>query len=337
LAHCALQQTSFMAHWSQKALADLIDMLGLDNNGAEGQGLSNKASHGEGKSTSDAPLHPPKKDALLDSQRPGTPPAELLLPPSPTTPKRATMSASHRSTLDRSNSLTKPTLPSLHKGLNQSFHPILDIEVKKLSLPVTRALKSTPLHPHLPRDRPVPEPHGPRSNRKSFLPDMSGWVIQTEARPRKIKRPATAPQPSKPYMDQLPPTLDSLLTGKKGKSQTNNILPRLSSRSAKPPPPHWPPVSPPQPAPLSQNSGAITPPTRPHSLKASRFERRASRTYGSDSSLGSSVPPLPIMPHPNTYSVDSPMGGRYAEFDESKVERGHVSRGHEGHAMRRVT
>jgi hypothetical protein len=42
---------------SPKAPAGLIDVFGLDSNGAGGQGLSNKAANG-GKSTSDVPLHP---------------------------------------------------------------------------------------------------------------------------------------------------------------------------------------------------------------------------------------------------------------------------------------
>jgi hypothetical protein len=199
---------------------------------------------------------------------------------------------------------------------------------------VTRALILTPIHPHLPRDRPVPEPHGTRSNHRSFLPDMSDWVMQTEARPRKIKWRATAPQPSNPYMDQLPPTPNSLLTRKKRKGQAGNIFPRPSSRPVKPLLPPWP-FSRSQPALLSQNSGGITPPTRPHSSNASRLERCARRAEGGGSSLGSSITPFPIMQHPSTYSVDSPMGRRSVEFDKSKVERGHVSREHEGHALRR--
>jgi len=240
----ALRSSTDLVHGSlesSNALADLIEVLGLDNNGTEGHGLSSKAPD-EGKSTSEVPLRPPRIDTLLDRQPLVTQPAELLLFPSlttpttPTTPKYATMSASHRSALDRSNSLTKPTLFSSRKGSNQSFHPILDNEVKKFSLPVPQALKSPSLHPHRSRDGPVPEPRGPRGNRKSFLPDISGRIIQTEARPKKLKRPSTAPQPSRPNIDQPPPTLDSPLPGKKGRCQTSNIFPRLLSRSAKPPP-----------------------------------------------------------------------------------------------------
>jgi hypothetical protein len=85
----ALRSSADVVHGSlesSKTLADLIDVLGLDNHSAEGQGLSNKASDGS-KNTSDAPLHPPKNDAILHSQRPGTPPAGPFLLLSPTTPK----------------------------------------------------------------------------------------------------------------------------------------------------------------------------------------------------------------------------------------------------------
>jgi len=286
----ALRSSTDLIHGSN-ALADLIDVLGLDSKVAEGQRLSNKAPH-ESQS-------PTRKDALLGTQRPVTPPAEPLHAPSPTTPKYATTSASRRPTLDHPNSSTEPTPFSLDEEFNLSFHPILDIEVKKFSPPVTQAPKSSPHHPHRPRDRSTPEPHVPRSNRKSFLPDMSSWTIETEPRLRKAKRPSTEPQSSRRYMDQQPPSLDSLLPAKKGKGHTSNIFPRFLSRGAKPPPRHWPPVSPSQPVLLSQDPVARTPSTRPNSLKASRFERRASRADGSDSSWGSSTPPLPIMPHLN--------------------------------------
>ena len=295
--YSALRSSTDLVHGSleaKTALADLIDVLGLDNNAA-GPGLSNQAPQ-QSMSTSEVPLRPPKKDTLLDTQRPITPPAELLLPPSPDTPKYATIPASRRPTLDRSDPFTKPTPSSFHEELNQSFHPILDIEVKKFSLSGTQALKS-PLHPHRSRDRLVPKPHSPRSNRKSFLPDMSGWIIETEARVKKARGPSTEPQSFRSHMDQLSPTLDSLLPGKKGKGQTSSIFPRLFSRSAKPPLPHWPPVSSSQPALLTQDAMDGIRSTRRNSLKASRFDRRASRVNGSDSSLESPIPPLPTMTH----------------------------------------
>ena len=306
----ALRSSTDLIHGSlesNKALADLIDVLGLDNNTAGGKGLSREAPV-ERKNASEMPLCPSRKYTPLDSQRPVTPPPERLLPPSPTTPKYATMPASHRLTRNRSNSFKKPTLFSLHKELNQSFHPILDIEVKKFSLPATQALKSSALHRRRSRDGAVPEPHGPRSNRKSFLPDMSSWIIETEERLKKVRGASTEPKLPRPCMDQLPPTLESLLPGKKGKRQTSKIFPKLLSRSAKSSPPHWPPVSPSQPALLTQGSVAGTSPTRASSLKASRFERRASRVDGSDSSMESSIPPLPIMPPLNAYPVGSLMG-----------------------------
>ena len=308
----ALRSSTDLIHGSlesNKALADLIDVLGLESNVAGGKGLSNEALV-ESKNDSEVPFCPSSKYTPLDGQLPVTLPTELLHPPSSTAPKHATMSASHRSTLDHSNSFTKPNLLSLHKELNQSFHPILDIEVKKFSSPVTQALKLPSLHPRRSRDRTVPEPDGPRSNRKSFLPDMSSWIVETEERLKKVKGPSTEPKLPRPYMDQLPPTLDSLLPGKKGKRHTSRIFPKFLSRSAKPPPPHWPPVSPSQPALLTQDSLARAPTTRPRpsSLKASRFERRASRVDGSDSSMEASIPPLPIMPHPNAYSVGSQIG-----------------------------
>ena len=312
----ALRSSTDLIHGSlesNKALADLIDVLGLDSNVAGGKGLSNEAPV-ESKNNSEMPLCPSRKDTLLDSQLSVAPPTEPLLPPSPTTPKYTTMSASYRSTLNHSSSFTKPNLFSSRKELNQSFHPILDIEVKKFSPPLTQALKSPSLHPRRSRDRSVPEPDGPRSNRKSFLPDMSGWIVETEERLKRVKGPSAQPKLPKPYMDHLPPTLDRLLPGKKGKRQTSKLFPKFLSRSTKPPPPHWPPVSPSQPA-LSnqdsyQDSLARTPTTRPRpsSLKTSRFERRANRVDGSDSSMESSIPPLPIMPHPNAYSVGSPVG-----------------------------
>ena len=308
----ALRSSTDLIHGSlesNKALADLIDVLGLDSNVAGGKGLSNEAPV-ESKKNSEVPLCPSRKDTLLDSQLPVTPPTELLLPPSPTTPKYTTVAASHRSTLDHPNSFTKPNLFSLRKELNQSFHPILDIEVKKFSPPVTQTLKLPSLHPRRSRDRSLPEPDGPRNNRKSFLPDMSGWIVETEERLRKVKGPSTEPKLPRPYMDHLPPTLDSLLPGKKAKRQTSKIFSKFLYRSNKPPPPHWPPVSPSQPALLTQDLLGRTPTTRPRpsSLKASRFERRSSRVDGSDSSMEASIPPLPIMPHPNAYSVASPMG-----------------------------
>ena len=306
----ALRSSTDLIHGSlesNKALADLIDVLGLDNNTAGGKGLSRETPV-ERKNTSEMPLCPSRNYTPLDSQRPVTPPPERLLPPSPTTPKYATMPASHRLTRNRSNSFKKPTLFSLHKELNQSFHPILDIEVKKFSLPATQALKSSALHLRRSRDGAVPEPHGPRSNRKSFLPNMSGWIIETEERLKKVRGASTEPKLPRSYMDQLPPTRESLLPGKKGKRQTSKIFPKLLSRSAKSPPSHWPPVSPSQPALLTQGSAAGTSPTRASSLKASRFERRANRVRGSDSSMESSIPPLPIMPPLNAYPVGSLMG-----------------------------
>jgi hypothetical protein len=289
----ALRSSTDLVHGSlesKNALADLIDVLGLQSNVAEGRGLSNKAPY-KSQGTSEVPLCPPRNDTLLDTQRPVTPPAEHLHPPSSTPSKYATTSTAHRPTLD-----SAPF--SLHKEINQSFHPILDTEVKKFSLPVTQAPKSSPPHPHLhrSRDRSTPEPHGPRSNRKSFLPDKSSWTIESEGRLRKANRPSTAPQASRLYMDQPPPSLDSLLPGRKGKSQTSSIFPRFLSRNAKPPPPHWPP---PQPAIIHQDSLARTPSTRSNSLKASRFEHRASRVDGSGSSWGPSIPPLPILTHMN--------------------------------------
>jgi len=306
----ALRSSTDLIHGSlesNKALADLIDVLGLDNNTAGGKGLSREAPV-KGKNTSEMPLCPSRKFTLLDGQRPVTPPTEHLLPPSPTAPKYCTMSASHRSIQNRSNSFKKPTLFSLHKELNQSFHPILDIEVKEFSLPATQAHKSPALQHRRCRDRSVPEPHGPRINRKSFLPDMSGWIIETEARLKKVRGASTEPKLPRSYMDQLPPTLDSLLPGKKGKRQTSKIFPKLLSRSAKSPSSHWPPVSPSQPALPTQGSAARTPPTRASSLKASRFDRRARRVDGSDSSMVSSIPPLPIMPPLNAYPVGPLMG-----------------------------
>jgi len=290
LVHGSLESTN--------ALADLINMLGLDSNGTEGEGPSNIAPT-ESKSSFEVPLRAPRNDILLGSPLAVIPPLDHLLPPSPAT-KYATMSASHPSTLDPSDSLTKSTLFSLRKGSNFSFHPILDIEAKKCSVPVTTGPKTAPLLTHYSCDPQVPEPPGPRNKHRSFLPDMSGPTIQRETRSKKNKRPATAPQPSRPYMDQLPPTADSLLPEKKGKSRASSVFPRLLSRSAKPPPPHWPPISPSQTGPLGQTSVARTP-TRPNTLKASRIEHRASRMNRSDSSLGSSFPPLPIMPNPNTY------------------------------------
>lgn len=263
----AMRSSTDLIHGSLEttnALAGLIDILGLDSNGVEGQGLSSKPP-GEGKRTLDVPLPCPKEDKSLDSERPVYPPTELLHPSLPTAPNGAALSASHPSTLDP----PEPTIFSRRKGSSPSFHPILDTEVKKLSAPVP---KSAPPHAHHSRDRQVSKPPGFRDNRKSFLPDMSGASMRTKVAPTKDKRPSTAPQLSTSYVDHQPPTLDSLLPGKKGRGQTGSVFPKFLSRAAKPLAPHWPPVPPSQPQLPSQSTMARAPPTRPNKSKASRFE-----------------------------------------------------------------
>ena len=287
LVHGSLESTN--------ALADLISRLGLDDDGAEKQPLSNKPP-GERKSTVEVPIRPVTNGTLFDGQQAVITPAERPLPPLPTAPKRATMSAPYPSTLDHSTSpLPAPDFFSLGKGPNLSFHPILDIEVKKFSVPVTSAPEAVPFYMYRSRDRQVPDPSGPRNKRKSFLPDMS-----PETRPKKFKRPFTAPQPSRPYMDRLPPSLDSLLPGRQGKGQTGNVFPKLLSRSAKPVPPYWPPAAPSQFRPLTQDSVVRIPLARPNTPKDSRVKHRASRMDASECSFGSSFPPLPIMSNHST-------------------------------------